>query len=100
MPDESIRRNLRLLIATDAWHPQVNGVVRTLDWLGRELSDHGIGVAYLTPQPFKTVGLPTFPEIRLALATPGEIGRRIEAVAPDVIHVATEGPIGLCTRTW
>jgi glycosyltransferase involved in cell wall biosynthesis len=89
---------MRLIIATDAWRPQVNGVVRTYERIGAELSTLGHEVEFFTHNGYRTVPLPTYPEIRLALLTRGMARRRIEAFAPDHIHVATEGPIGLTAR--
>ena len=91
---------MRLLIATDAWFPQVNGVVRTLDRLQAEVVALGHDVHMLSPEGYRSLPLPTYNEIRLALTTPGRIGKRIEAYAPDYIHIATEGPIGLMARRW
>ena len=91
---------MKLLIATDAWRPQVNGVVRTLERVSEELIKMGIDVATLTPQEFKTVPMPTYKEIRLALATPGAIGRKAAEARPDAVHIATEGPIGYAVRRW
>lgn len=88
----------KILIVTDAWHPQVNGVVRSLGQVGRELRRQGFAVSYLTPEPFRTVPLPTYPEIRLSLASLAAVAARIEAEAPDSIHIATEGPLGLLAR--
>lgn len=88
----------KVLIVTDAWHPQVNGVVRSLDRVGRELRGRGYDVSMLTPEGFPTVPLPTYPEIRLSLAAPGAVAALIEAQAPDHIHIATEGPLGLLAR--
>jgi glycosyltransferase involved in cell wall biosynthesis len=88
----------RVLVVTDAWHPQVNGVVRCLDMLGKELTQRGIEVHYLTPEGFWTVPLPSYPEIRLALVTPGVIAASIDRIQPDYIHIATEGPLGLMAR--
>lgn len=90
----------RLLIATDAWRPQVNGVVRTLEKTAEELGPLGIDVAMLTPAAFRTVPLPTYPEIRLAVALPGALAAEIERARPDHIHIATEGPIGMAARKW
>jgi len=90
----------RLLIVTDAWRPQINGVVRTLESVGQALSRRGFDVHYLTPQLFWTVPVPTYPEIRISLATPGAIAREIDSVAPDHIHIATEGPLGLLARQY
>jgi glycosyltransferase involved in cell wall biosynthesis len=88
----------RILIVTDAWHPQVNGVVRTLQHLADNLVATGNIVEFLTPQEFRTIPMPSYPDIRLALATPGKVGRRIEVFRPDHIHIATEGPLGLLAR--
>ncbi|WP_029040923.1 glycosyltransferase family 4 protein [Cucumibacter marinus] len=88
----------RLIIVTDAWHPQVNGVVRSLERVGRELVGLGYDVSYLTPERFWTMPLPTYPEIRLSLAPFGAIAETIEGGDPDHIHIATEGPLGLMAR--
>jgi len=85
----------RILIVTDAWYPQTNGVVRCLDNVGRELKGRGHDVQYLTPERFWTVPLPTYPEIRLSLAPLGAVSEQIAVLAPDHIHIATEGPLGL-----
>jgi glycosyltransferase involved in cell wall biosynthesis len=89
---------MRILISTDAWAPQVNGVVRTLETLGGELERLGHQVRFVTPQGFRTVPMPTYPEIRLALFARRAVGRVIDAFKPDAIHIATEGPLGLATR--
>jgi len=89
---------MRILIATDAWHPQVNGVVRTLTSLARSASALGAEVAFLTPEGFPSMGVPTYPGLRIALPNRREIARRVEAAAPDAIHIATEGPIGWSVR--
>ena len=91
---------MRVLIATDAWHPQVNGVVRTLTSLAQAASGLGVSIEFLTPDGFPSIPLPTYPDIRLALANPREIARRIEAINPDAIHIATEGPIGFAVRAY
>jgi glycosyltransferase involved in cell wall biosynthesis len=91
---------LRVLLVTDAWHPQINGVVRTLDKLAQELTLAGHGVELLTPSGFATIPLPSYSDIRLALAAPRRIARRIEAARPDHIHIATEGPLGLLARRF
>lgn len=88
---------MRLLIVTDAWYPQVNGVVRTLEALTAELVKLDVKVDFLTPGAFRSVPCPTYADIRLALTRPGVVRRRIEALAPDEIHVATEGPLGVMT---
>jgi glycosyltransferase involved in cell wall biosynthesis len=91
---------LRIMLVTDAWHPQINGVVRTLDRLAQELAADGHMVELLTPSGFRTVPLPSYSDIRLALATPNQIARRIEAARPDHVHIATEGPLGLLARRF
>ncbi len=91
---------MRILIATDAWHPQVNGVVRTLTSLARSAAALGADIAFLTPEGFPSLGLPTYPGLRIALPNRREISRRIEAAAPDAIHIATEGPIGWSVRAY
>ena len=91
---------MRILIATDAWHPQVNGVVRTLTSLARSASALGAEVQFLTPEGFFSVGVPTYPGLRMAVPNRREIARRIEAASPDAIHIATEGPIGWSVRAY
>jgi glycosyltransferase involved in cell wall biosynthesis len=91
---------MRVLIATDAWHPQVNGVVRTLRSLADSARKLGVHVGFLTPEGFASVRMPTYPELSCALPRPREIARRIEAARPDAIHIATEGPIGHITRLY
>lgn len=90
----------RLTIVTDAWHPQVNGVVRSIENTNRELTKMDVTVSMVTPEPFSSVPMPTYPEIRLSLATPGQVGRMIESQRPDYVHIATEGPLGLMARHW
>jgi len=91
---------MRILIATDAWHPQVNGVVRTLTSLARSASALGAEIDFLTPDGFPSLGVPTYPGLRVALPNRREIAARIEAVSPDAIHIATEGPIGWAVRAY
>ncbi|WP_299439537.1 glycosyltransferase family 1 protein [uncultured Rhodospira sp.] len=88
----------RILIVTDAWYPQVNGVVRTLDTLRSHLEGRGHAVRMLTPDQFDTVPCPTYPQIRLALATRHRVARAIVEWRPTVIHIATEGPLGWAAR--
>jgi glycosyltransferase involved in cell wall biosynthesis len=91
---------MRILVATDAWHPQVNGVVRTLTSLARSAAGLGAEISFLTPDGFPSMGLPTYPGLRIALPNRREIAARIEAAAPDAIHIATEGPIGWAVRAY
>lgn len=90
---------MRILIATDAWHPQVNGVVRTYERLQAQLTSLGVEVAFLTPDDFTTVPCPTYPEIRIALPRAGTVARRVEAHQPLAVHIATEGPVGWMARS-
>jgi hypothetical protein len=85
---------MRILIATDAWRPQVNGVVRTLTSLARSASALGAEIDFVTPDGFPSPGVPTYPGLRIALPDRREIARRIMAAAPDALHIATERPIG------
>ena len=89
---------MKILIATDAWHPQVNGVVRTLGQVAREAPALGSDVQFLAPGEFRTVPMPSYPEIRLSLVSPGMVERRLDAICPDAIHIATEGPLGHAMR--
>jgi glycosyltransferase involved in cell wall biosynthesis len=89
---------MRILIATDAWRPQINGVVSSLERMTQAASELGARFDFLTPEGFRTAPTPTDPTIRLAIATAGQIRRRIEKAAPDHIHIATEGPIGWLAR--
>ena len=91
---------MRILIATDAWHPQVNGVVRTLTSLARAASVLGEEIEFLTPEGFPSFGVPTYPGLRVAWPNRREIAKRIEAAAPDAVHIATEGPIGWSVRAY
>jgi glycosyltransferase involved in cell wall biosynthesis len=89
---------MRILIATDAWLPQVNGVVTTLVNTARELDALGHSVQLVTPEGFRTVPCPTYPEIRLAVAPGPRVVRMIEEFEPDAVHIETEAPIGLAAR--
>lgn len=89
---------MRILIATDAWSPQINGVVHALRSMAQAAAHLGAEIDFLTPLAFRTLPLPSYPEIRLALAGAGAVGARIEAGRYDHIHIATEGPIGLAAR--
>lgn len=89
---------MRILIVSDAWEPQVNGVVRTLKMTRRELERRGHVVDILSPQGFRSLPCPTYPEISLALTSTRAVERHIDAFAPDCLHIATEGPLGWITR--
>lgn len=91
---------LRVVIVTDAWKPQLNGVVRTLDTLGQILTQFGNKVLYITPNDFRTLPMPTYPEIKLALLPNRKVAKLINDFKPDAIHIATEGPIGRAARRF
>ncbi|MFN3869393.1 MAG: glycosyltransferase family 4 protein [Hyphomicrobiaceae bacterium] len=91
---------MRILLATDAWKPQVNGVVTTYEWLAREVPALGSQLVMLTPADYASMPCPTYPEIALALPRPRQTARLIAAAAPDAIHIATEGPVGWSVRRW
>ncbi len=90
----------RILIATDAWPPQVNGVVRTLTTTVGVLESMGHAVEVVAPPGFVQLPNPFYPEIRLALARPGVIDRRVARFRPDHVHISTEGPIGWLVRRY
>ena len=91
--------HLKILIVTDAWTPQVNGVVRTLETLAQDLAALGHAVHMVTPLGRRTFPLPTYPEIRLALFQKRALTREIRDFAPDAVHIATEGSLGLAARS-
>jgi len=91
---------MRILIATDAWHPQVNGVVRTLTSLARSAARLDAEIDFLTPEGFPSFAVPTYPGLRIAWPNRRDIARRIEAAAPEAIHIAAEGPVGWAVRAY
>lgn len=96
----TVDEGLKVVVATDAWKPQLNGVVRTLDTLGSILTEFGNEVLYITPNDFKSVPLPSYPEIRLSLMPNRKVSKLINEFQPDAIHIATEGPIGRAARRF
>lgn len=88
------------MIVTDAWEPQVNGVVRTLKATRAELQAMGHRVDSLTPHEFRTIPCPTYPDIRLSLLPGAKVAARIRAFDPDALHIATEGPLGMAARRY
>ncbi len=88
------------MIVTDAWKPQVNGVVRTLRMVSTEMRKAGKTVEVVGPDRFATVPLPSYPEIRLALFPGAKLARLIAAFQPDALHIATEGPLGMAARAY
>jgi len=91
---------MRIIIVTDAWHPQVNGVVRTLTRTREELTRMGHEVHVLSPDLFHNLPCPTYPEIRLAILPARKLTAMIEALQPSAIHISTEGPLGQAARRY
>ncbi len=90
----------RITIVTDAWHPQVNGVVRSIENTNTELARLGVDVRMVTPQSFYSIPCPTYPEIRLSVAGYRRVAAEIEKSQPSFVHIATEGPLGFMARRW
>ena len=91
---------MKIVLASDAWHPQVNGVVRALGTTVDLLRARGHSVELITPDLFRTLPCPGYGEIRLALGCSKEVGRRLDKMAAEAVHIATEGPIGWAARRW
>jgi glycosyltransferase involved in cell wall biosynthesis len=91
---------LHLALVTDAWAPQINGVVRTLQRTKLELERLGHRVDVISPDQFNTIPCPTYPEIRLALWPGRKVSRQLADLTPDAVHIATEGPLGRSARSW
>ncbi|MGD8424407.1 MAG: glycosyltransferase, partial [Gammaproteobacteria bacterium] len=91
---------MRIAIVTDAWLPQTNGVVRTLTETRRSLEHEGHDVLVVTPEEFRTIPCPSYPEIRLSLFPKKGVFRCLDRFAPEALHIATEGPLGLAGRRW
>ncbi|HEX4111047.1 MAG TPA: glycosyltransferase, partial [Stellaceae bacterium] len=89
---------MRIALVSDAWAPQVNGVVRTLRMLVDHLVAAGHAVETVTPDRFRTIPCPTYPEIRLALKPARRVAALLDAQRPQAIHIATEGPLGMAAR--
>src|SRR5580704_201281 len=91
---------MRIAIVTDAWHPQVNGVVRTLSVIEEGLTALGHEVLVIGPDRFRTVPCPGYSTIRLAIGAGAALGRQLAAFAPEAVHIATEGPLGIAARAY
>ena len=89
---------MKIAIATDAWEPQVNGVVRTLQMTVAQLQQRGHAIEMITPDRFLTLPMPGYSEINLAIAPRVGTRRALRGFAPDVVHIVTEGPIGWAAR--
>ncbi|MBX9913318.1 MAG: glycosyltransferase family 1 protein [Pseudomonadaceae bacterium] len=90
---------MRVLIVSDAWTPQVNGVVTSVQALIAELRGLGHQVKLLSPDNFRSIACPTYPEISLVWNL-WQVGKAIRDFAPDMVHLATEGPLGWAARRW
>jgi glycosyltransferase involved in cell wall biosynthesis len=93
-----VNSRLSIMIVTDAWRPQVNGVARTMEMLDVELRALGVRAQFLTPDGYRQLPMPGYPEIRIAMASPWSVSRAIEQARPDAVHIATEGPLGILAR--
>jgi len=91
---------MKILIVTDAWYPQVNGVVRTLDETSKQLKNLGHEIKFITPEGFLSVPCPTYPEIKLSLFPGAKVSSLIREFNPDCLHISTEGPLGLSARSY
>jgi glycosyltransferase involved in cell wall biosynthesis len=91
---------MRVLVVTDAWHPQVNGVVHSLTEMAKAAHELGAHIEFLTPDGFLTLPLPTYPDIRIAFASRSAVAKRMQAAAASHVHIATEGPLGLAARRF
>ena len=91
---------MKIMIITDAWEPQVNGVVRTLKQTRQELELMGHEIDMLTPLEFKTIPCPTYPDISLSILPSTKVAKRIKKFNPDALHIATEGPLGISARSY
>ncbi|MBX9992641.1 glycosyltransferase family 4 protein [Phreatobacter oligotrophus] len=91
---------MRVALATDAWAPQINGVVRSLTETAAALGPLGHSVEFITPEGLPSWPLPTYPDIRLAIGAGAAVAERLDRLAPDALHIATEGPIGHAARRW
>lgn len=89
---------MRLVIISDAWRPQVNGVVRTLERVSAELTAQGDEVEVIGPDRFRNFAMPGYADIRLAFRPFAPLARMLDALRPEALHVATEGPLGLAAR--
>jgi len=91
---------MKVMIVTDAWFPQTNGVVNTLSQTAASLTRAGHEVQFVTPQDFRTFPCPTYPEIRVAWRPMRTLARKVRAFEPQALHIATEGPLGFAARRY
>ena len=95
-----LRSRMKIMIVSDAWSPQTNGVVTTLTQTVASLTRFGHEVGMVTPNPFRTIACPSYPEIRIALFPYRKVARLIAAFQPNALHIATEGPLGFAARRY
>lgn len=91
---------MNIVIITDAWEPQVNGVVRTLKQTRKNLIALGHDVQMITPKAFKTIPCPSYPSIRLAVLPGRKVRKMLDQLDANAVHIATEGPLGMAARRW
>ncbi|OUR64842.1 alpha-mannosyltransferase [Methylophaga sp. 42_25_T18] len=91
---------MKIVIISDAWEPQVNGVVRTLKQTRDHLIKMGHEVSMLTPEGYRTLPCPSYPSIRLAILPGRKVSKELSALNADAVHIATEGPLGMAARRW
>ena len=91
---------MRIAIVSDAWRPQINGVVRTIETVAQLLRAQGHDVEVFGPDRFRTLPCPTYPEIRLSLFPAARLDHMLKLYAPDAIHLVTEGPLGWAARAF
>ena len=96
----SIPRFRKIAIVTDAWRPQMNGVVRTLEAVIGRLREQGREVMVISPDMFRSIPCPTYPDIRLAIGGRRRVGKMLAEFQPDAIHLSTEGPLCWAARKW
>ena len=89
---------MKLALVTDAWHPQVNGVVTTLQELVHALQAWGIEVQVMHPGLFRHRPCPGYAGIDLAVRPHRQLRQMLLDFAPDAVHLATEGPLGWAGR--
>jgi glycosyltransferase involved in cell wall biosynthesis len=89
---------MRVVIVTDAWRPQVNGVVRTIERVAGEMAALGDAVEVIGPDRFRSFPMPGYADIRLAFRPRAALARMLDAGRPEAVHIATEGPLGLAAR--
>src|SRR5215469_11163077 len=94
----SMSPRMRIMIVTDAWFPQTNGVVNTLAQTAAWLVRFGHQVMIVAPRDFRTLPCPSYPEIRVAIRPGAAVARRFELFRPQAVHIATEGPLGFAAR--